>query len=266
MANVLARMMDAVLGWVLLLPRDLGLLVVAALTAALIVGLRRWTTDQSRLARFRADRRRLRMLLREARRRQDRDATRRCRVLLGRLGGRMLAAEFRPLLASVIPVALLAGWCFERLPFLPVVAGRPLEVRLYHPVTASGSFVHLVPADGLDASDGWIRPFAPDPAAPSAAVATWQLTPEHDGLVELVFRARGRRLVHELPVGRRGPVRAVIRHEGPAPCASQLVLTPRRLLGVVPGIPVLGIPPWLTGYLLLACGLVMAGKRVFRVA
>lgn len=255
--------LDHLFGWILRLPAGLVLPAVAVLTSLLIVLLRKWSTDQPMLTMFRQDRKRLGELLKAARRNGDKEAAARYRVLVGRLGGRMLGAELKPLLAAILPVALLATWCVERLAFLPPMSGQTIEVRLYHPVSAVGTCAHVVPVDGIRAEDGWIQQFEPD--VRDRAVACWRLTPERAGPLELVFSAQNKRFGHPIHVGMPGRTSAVLRHGADLSITSQIGMTPRRLFGVVPGLPALGIPDWLAGYLLLAICLMPVTKRVLRV-
>src|SRR5256885_5839424 len=68
---------DIVLGWLLRLPRDLTLVVVAVFTALLMIGVRYLTTQQDRLRRAAEDTKRLRELVREAKGKRDNGALKR---------------------------------------------------------------------------------------------------------------------------------------------------------------------------------------------
>ena len=128
-----------------------------------------------RLHRAAADKKRLRDLIREAKRRKDRDAVRRHRATLGQIGLLTLGAELRPLLAAIGPIALLATWCALRLEFHPPRDGEPVKLAVYTPVSATDKLIHLVPEEGLTA-DGWIkRVEAVTDNGPPYGLASWEL-------------------------------------------------------------------------------------------
>lgn len=280
--------MDYPLGWLLRLPSDVALFAVAILTSGLLTLLRRAATDQDWLRRAAADTRRLRQLIRDARRRRDKDAVARSKATLGLIKLRSLRFEAKPLLCAVIPVVLVAVWCFGRLEFHPPAAARPVEVRAYLATSAVGRLIHVVPEDGLEAEGGWVRKVveepAPEPDGPWAAfnaramdfmgmtpplggIAAWTLeTADRPARYDLRIRCGSQTVTRELRVGettyapafvfyRTGPVRAV-----------EVVMEPVRLFGILGGIDCLGFPPWLVAYLVIAIPFVSILRRLFRVA
>jgi hypothetical protein len=46
---------------------------------------------------------------------------------------------------------------------------------------------------------------------------------------------------------------------------SAVALAPRRLLGRLPGVPALGLQPWMAAYLLLTVPLFMIVRRLLRI-
>jgi hypothetical protein len=255
---------DLLGGWILLLPRDLGLLAVGIVTALLLVGVRRWATDQGWLRRARDDAKRLKQLRREALARGDRAAADRHRTLAGRIGLMRLGGEGRPLIWAIVPVALLAVWAYERLPYLQPVPGAELAVHLVHPASAVGTLAHLVPEEGLEvADDRWITNFVADPANPRQSVATWRLKPTADQRLTLVSE-RGR-FMHPLPLSGSSMPLVMIPHLEDGTIVSHLDLVERRLFGVIPGLPAAMLPAWLVGYLILTIAMVPVTKRVFRL-
>src|SRR5438552_8554430 len=92
---------DFLLGWLLRLPRDLTLAVVAVFTALLLIGVRWLTTRQDLLRRAAEDTKRLKQLLRQARRERDEAALQRYRTTRAQIGWLKLKAEGWPLLASL---------------------------------------------------------------------------------------------------------------------------------------------------------------------
>ncbi len=255
---------DLLGGWILLLQRDLGLLVVAIVTALMLVGVRRWATDQGWLRRAQADAKRLKQLRREALARGDRAAANRHRTLAGRIGLMRLGGEGKPLLWAIVPVALLAVWAYERMPYLPPEPGAELAVHLVHPASAAGTLAHLVPEDGLaEPADGWVTAFVIDPIDPRQAVASWRLRPQADH--DLIVVSERGRFAHPLPLTSRNAPPVMLTHTPDMTIFSHLDLVERRLFGIVPGLPAVMLPAWLVGYLILTLAMVPVTKRVFRL-
>ena len=87
------RVIDYPLGWLLWLPRDVTLLLFAALTALLMTLARLAVTNQDLLRRCAEDLQRLKQLLRQTRRLQDKPTRLRLRSTVGLIKGMQLAAD-----------------------------------------------------------------------------------------------------------------------------------------------------------------------------
>ena len=273
---------DVLLGWMLSFPRWLGLLVVALATAAILTLIRKWTTNQDRLGRAAADLSRLKELRRAAAGAGEVEAVRRCNVTKGQVSWIKLKAEGWPLLAVLLPVALLATWAFERLAYEPPRGGETVEVVAYLPRSAQDDLVHLVPQLGLRTANGWVQPVrsvANEPtrwdhfwavvtfrdASPPEAdiVAIWQL--QADARAEaypLVFRWKEHTFASALRVGQR-TYSPVVTADANEPIITEIRLREVRLFG----IPGLGawLPGWIVGYLLVTIPAVFVLKKVLRI-
>ena len=255
---------DFLFGWLLLLPVALLLPAVACLTSFGMVAIRRFATDQELLACCHRDKRILRAALRQDKAAGDRAALLRHRALWNAISIKQLRAEARPLLLALPLLAVLAAWCCERIAFVPPVPGRELTVLLRRPLSAAERLAHLVPQPGVHAEGGWIRSFMPDARDPRASVAAWRITADGPADYDLQFRVDGETCAHRLAVGRRfyappeqaSPDKLLV---------SRAALEPRRLFGL-PGIPALGLQPWMLAYLLLTFPLVWLTKKFTRTA
>jgi uncharacterized membrane protein (DUF106 family) len=261
----IVAVMDVLLGWLLRLPSDVQLIAVALGSAIVLTGVRIWTSNQDLLRRCRDDKARLNAHIREAKRRKDRTAVQRHRSTLGMIAMKQLRQEVRPLLASLLPIVLLATWAFNRLEFHPPPASEPVEFTAYFPISAAGKLAHIAPCEGVVAANGRLREIgAVADQGPAHAAATWQLvaatrTQPH----RLRVRFDHRTLEHPLQVGARTYEPPVRTHEGGY--TTEVKLKPVKLFGVVPGIPAILFPPWLTAYLLLVVPCVFILKRVFKI-
>ena len=119
------------LAWLLWLPTDVELILVSVATGAVLTFARPWTTNQDLLRRCHQDKRRLKQLLKEARREQDQAAVRRYKASIGLISLKTVQSEGLPLLVAIVPVAILAVWCFHRLEFHPLQADEPVAVHAY---------------------------------------------------------------------------------------------------------------------------------------
>ncbi len=231
--------LDFIFGWLLRLPSDVTLIVIALMTSGILTLVRKWTTNQDVLGRAAADDERLAVLIKEAKKAGNKEAVARYRVTKAHIGMVKFKQEGKPTLISLLPIALLATWAFARLEFLPPEPGETVVAVATVPVAAAGEIVHLVPVPGVTATDGWVKPLA---VADNAATASWQLRIDHavpaDGLVV-------RRVAGDVPV--------------------ELRLRERRLFGVVPGLPVIGLPAWLVGYLLIVILFVPLLKKMLKI-
>ncbi len=285
--NFVVSIMDYVLGWTLLLPRDLTLFVVAILTSAILAFVRLLCTDQDWLKRAAGDRKRLRVLIRQTRRAGEKEARKRYKATMTLIKVKSLKFELKPLLWAIVPVALLATWCFARLAYHPPRAGEPLEVKAYLPISAIGRPVHLVPQEGVVIEGDCLQPVGKDRPlpvnglwdafnartraffgidAPLEGVAVWRIRPAaRPGGHTLKVRYGGRTYDKQLLVGGRRYAPAVTAcSDGPVQCI-ELAMEPMKLFGVVGGIDFLYIPPWLVAYFLIAIPFVSILKRVFRI-
>lgn len=282
------QLFDVLLGWLLLLPRSFAVLVVALVTAGLLTLIRTWTTNQDRLRRAAADMRRLKELHVAAKQAHDSEALARLKLTKGRISLLKLKAEGWPLLAIIIPLALLATWAFERLEFHPPRANEEIQVVAHlrsgrdPALTAKDDLVHLVPQPGLRAKNGWVQSVHIETEPPSRwdrfwakitfsqlkdpepdVFAIWQLDGDaRSDPYPLIFRWNERTIERELRIGQSqySPAREQRPDE---PVITEVRLREVRLFG----IPGLGpwLPAWLVGYLLVTIPFVFVLKRVLGI-
>ncbi|MFB3893182.1 MAG: hypothetical protein ACE15C_14285 [Phycisphaerae bacterium] len=155
--NAVLGIMDFLLGWTLYLPTWAAVAVVAVVTSAILTFVRPLTTNQDMLRRCKQDKKRLKELMRESRKSRDKEARLRQRASVAVVAMKMLKAEGWPLLAAIIPIAMLCTWCFARLGYVPPRPGEQITVTAYFRVSAIGQLAHVVPEDGLRADGGWVR-------------------------------------------------------------------------------------------------------------
>lgn len=261
------KAMDFLVGGLLHLPSDLCLLLIAVGTATLMVLVRRVTTNQEFLRQAEADRKRQKQLVRQARRRKDKDAVKRHKSVRLLIAAKSMKYELLPLLVAILPIAMLATWALNRLGHHPPEPGEEIVAAAYLPVSAAGRTAFLRPADGValaGQSDSWARRVeAVTGEGPAHGLATWRISAEQAVADRtLVFALKG---TYEHPFRVGGPVAppAVVNHESGV--VTELRLHPVKLFGVVPGIPWIEFPPWLVAYLVVAVPCVPLLKRVFRI-
>ncbi|NLW51709.1 MAG: hypothetical protein GXY85_12845 [Candidatus Brocadiaceae bacterium] len=287
--NACLAVADLLLGWLLHFPRDAALIVVAFGTGLVLTVVRVFTTNQDLLRRCKQDKKRQKQLLRQAKKARDREARNRHRLTIREIGLKAARQEGWPLLASIVPVALLAVWAFGRIAYRVPDPWQGVELKMYFPPEALGGYVHLMPPEeGLTVDGGLIRRIVEDDP-PVAGVAGWALSAQkRPEPYRLRIRAGGRIVEHELRAdGRRyvGPFTAY----GSAPeevfeyVLSEHKYRPFGLIGDwnvrVPewtigrwtvfgpyaGQALFTLDAWLIGYLLLAIPFAFILRPVLRI-
>jgi uncharacterized membrane protein (DUF106 family) len=294
--NLCARVMDFVLGWSLsILPRDLVLVLVALLTSLTLTVVRVFTTNQDMLKRMKNDKARLKRLIRQAKAQGDREAIRRHKATIQQIGMRSFKFEGLPLLASLIPIAMLAVWAFSRLGYVAPREGQKIRLTVDFPTYAEGDMVALVPRDGLAVEgNNWVRtvktaepsydalgrlPIAVKGEAPAkdfvpTAVgrAEWVVTArKSDAPYPLEWRFRGKTLGHNLIVDGKTYYSPVGYWDDP-PVSLRMDIPEYKFLGFVPSLDfywngqcVLPLDAWLLGYLVIVIPLALLLKPVLRI-
>ncbi len=272
--NFCVTLMDYVLGWSLHLPHVAILALLAVCTAVVLTGVRKFTTNQDLLGRAKADKARLKVLMRAAKQAGDKEAVKRYRATNGEIGAVGMKAELLPLAASLIPIALLATWAFSRIGYEPPLGGEPVTIKAYFATSEIGNLVHIVPPAGLEAKSGWIQKIGEDKDAGgkvAGGLATWQVRATGGGgSFVLPVRYKGETFEKALLIDGykyAEPVQAYEKAGGEkAACeAIQIDLPEYKPLGIVPGFSKIGLPPWIIGYLILVIPLSFLLKPVLRI-
>ncbi len=277
--NAVVALADPLFNWLLRLPTDVALVIVAVGTAAIITFSRLFTTNQDLLRRCDRDKKRLKELIRAAKREKDKAAVTRYRTTWNMIGVTAMKQEGWPLLAAIVPIAILGTWCFQRLAFVPPRAGETVSVNACFPVSMVGELAHAVPQEGLREVSGedsgnnghWIQEIVNDVPGPGGiarnGIATWKIQAKarHEPYA-LQIRCKTITVKKELLVGQLVYSPDVEFYGNDQPITSvQIDMKPVKLLGFVPGIDWLLVPPWLVAYFLIAIPSVSLIKRVTRI-
>ncbi len=267
----IARLVDYPLGWLLDLPRDLAIFIVAVGTSFILTIARKWTTNQDRLRRCREDSARLKQLKREAKRAKDKAAVKRIQTTVGMIGMTKMKAEGLPLLVSIVPIAMLAIWALARLNYYPPKPQEPLTVRAYYPKSSVSKLTLLVPPKGATLQ-GDAAQFVRISADEKNGEAEWTVLPsEETKELSLVVRHQGQAVEHPVAVGTRFYHPPVVRHTGAPIDTTEVQLQQARFLEGfmgfpgVPGVEVIMFPPWLVAYLIIVIPFVPLLRRALRI-
>ncbi len=264
---------DILFGWLLALPRDAAIVALAVLTSLVLTLARKWFTNQDLLGRCAADLRRLKQFMRQARVRRDQPAVRRMKGTVGLIKLKQLSAEGRVLLVALLPLAFLATWGIERLEYLPPRVGEELTLRAYYPLSSVDKLTHLVPPEGFELAPGSsaVQQVRLDEEGGANGVAQWLLVVrEPRPTTPVAIRHQDHTVSHALRVDGRGYEPPVQRHGDELILATETMLEQARFLGVVPGVvapgvPAVGLPPWVVAYLFLALALIYPLRLLLRV-
>jgi uncharacterized membrane protein (DUF106 family) len=259
----------------LALPKDLIVVMIAVATSAIIVFIRPFATNQDMLGRCDSDKKRLKELMREAKKGRDKEALGRYRTTKGQIAMKLMKAEGLPLLIALIPLVFIFPWGMGRMGFHPPRSGEEVTVSAYFPASAVGRIAVMVPQDGLEA-EAWIARIVetPDAIPEQEGMATWKVKgkarPEP---YVLKIRYQGETEEMELLVGSDiYSMEAMLFEPGSKITAAELVMKEYRFATLIPGflIPLLVLPPfplqsWMIAYILIAFPLVFVLKALFKI-
>jgi len=266
-SDTILHVFDFLLGWLLAWSAGLCLIAASLATGAILTAVRLFTTNQDLLRRRTRDRRVLKQRTRGAKTSGDAEAVSRLRRTRRQVAIRALMAEGGPLLASLVPIALIGVWLFQRLDYHPPQPGETVALRAFFELDAVGDVVHLVPVDGIAPVNGWIRTVEETLADDgTTGVATWLVRAEaNEEPYVLRLCHREDTYEHGLLVGGVGHSPVEVRHAGGSLLRTRLELRPVRPFGLVPGMWSLAIPPWLIAYLVLTLVLTPLVRRATQV-
>jgi hypothetical protein len=298
---------DALLGWLLVLPRDAVIVIVALSTACVLTLVRIFTSNQNLLERCAEDKKTLKSRIKKVKRQDhtkeaadavaaaqnelnahgldltDKDIGRLKSDLAGAVKRarksrleearqmvalKSLKQEALPLLAAILPVALLATWCFARLSYHPPRPEEPVQVVAHFPISEAGGTVHLVPQPDMQTEQGWIKEIQAVTDAPQPyGRATWTLRADaRPEPYPLILRYEDGEYRHELLVGQETYSEPIsLQRPGSREHAVELKLRPFKPFGVIPRLPWIGLAPWLVAYLLITIPFVPLLKRLFGI-
>ncbi len=259
---------DFLFGWLLYLPRDLTLFIVGTGTALILTLVRLFSTNQEHLKRSDEDKIRLAALIKEAKKKKDKEALARYRSTKQQVEMKIFQAEGKPLLASLIPISLVAIWCFTRIAYLPSDPSKPVAVKAYFPVSSIGSYVHMLPQNGVKPENGWIEKVKEDVDKTTGAVingvAEWKLLCEKTSKpYSLVLRFNGKTFNKELIVDGLKYAEPVMFYSDGGIDVIESVSKEYKLFGFVPGIWVM--QAWIVGYMILVIPFSLLMKKVLKI-
>jgi uncharacterized membrane protein (DUF106 family) len=281
--NFCLQIMDPIGGWMLGLPMNVALFILAIGTSFILTVVRLFTTNQDLLRRCREDKKRLKQVIKDAKQRKDKETVKRLRGVMGMIGIKTMKSEGKPLLAALLPIAVLGTWAFQRFEFHPPKAGEEVQILAYLPKSQEGQLIHIVPQDGVT-SDGWVKEVTLQKDVPveiADGEAVWKIKAEaRPQPYELEIRYKDKTYKHPLLVGQKKYETALVPFEKAPVMMTQTKMEQVKLFGVVPGIPPLKedrfmpswlvseaqfMPPWLTAYLIIAIIFVFVLKPVLKI-
>ena len=264
--STLVQALDGPLGWLLALPRDLAVVLFAALTAVLMTVVRKIVTNQNLLHRCVVDLKRLREQLRAARNTHDKVSVSRFRTTMAQIKGIQLAADLRVLVAVIVPLGGLAIWATERFDYLPIEINDDVALRAYFPVSSIGRIAHVVPDSSFELQGSPVAIVGTDPTDPTRAVAEWTMRPRLAGSHTVVVRHERETATHTVTFG-AATYDSPIQIQKCSRISSTEVGIRRYLpFGFSLGGGLVNLPPWLMAYLILTLGMTPVIKRLLSVS
>lgn len=263
--TMLLDLMDATFGWLLDLPRDLAILLLAVGTSVGLTLVRKLVTDQEHLGRCSRDLARLKELIRTAKRAGDKDSVRRMQSTMATVRLMQLRAEGRVLVVAFVLLALLGWWGLERLEFYPLKTNDEIRFVVDYRPSAVGSLTHLVPVEGLGLESSAVQ-IVPERTGDESRVE-WNLRAAGPVDAVLVVRCQGKSLSHAVKVGGHAPSPREQTYEtGPF---VRSVVPHRKFVSLLERVVPSGWlpePAWVWSYLLATLCLFPLTRRLLRVA
>ncbi len=195
---------DVCLGWTLLFSHDGALLLIAFLTASVLVLLRFLLINKFEMNLIRNDLVMLKGLMRESRHSNDSESIVRIRMNRVRILWMKVKMEIPAVILSTILFSSVLIWGEQRLNWHPIKSGEPFLIRIELPASSVDQVCHIVPVQGIESANGWIRQLTlQENSSRNVAVASWNLTvsEEEDNEVverEIVIRVRDEAYHHML--------------------------------------------------------------------
>jgi hypothetical protein len=254
---------DVAGGWLLYLPRDLSLVLLSALTAMILLLLRRLAANQAALRSVIRDDRRLRRLARRSKRQRDERRMKQLRRTRAEVARRRIRIEIFPAVLSLLPVAVIATWAAARFAYYPPQCDTPTALVASTPVTDVGKVVHLVPDSDFCTRGGWMREVTLDGnTGPRRGMAAWVLSvPAPVEHRSLQIRSGATTVEHPVRFGHTTYTTPLKVHDGD--WVTRLCLTEYCPFSVIPHTR--WLPAWSIGYLCLTALFFFAGKSLLRV-
>ncbi|PCJ57372.1 MAG: hypothetical protein COA79_16015 [Planctomycetota bacterium] len=284
--NALLAISDPFLSWLLNLPRDVALVIIAVATSFIMTIVRKWSTNQDLLKRCDDDKKRLKVLIKTAKENKDKEAIKRYRSSLGMIGGKCMMAEFKPLIWVIIPIAILGTWAFNRMGFFAPKAGENIQITGYFPVADCGDLVFLMPEEGIEVVSSEKDSKLTEPSSWIKEIKLQELTKEQkearlkpDGVANWNIKAKAADKPYKLKIRHNDKTYEMdylvgekkysmnfnVFSDTEMVPSAEIKLREYKPFDIVPGIESMMCPPWLVGYMIIAVLMVFVMKPALKI-
>jgi len=237
--------LDGVLGWTLLFPRDVTVITLGLILGLVLSAVRHLTVNKTLFQEIKADELRLRSLIRAASVDNQIEQLARYRLTRRLVRERKARLEFASVCVSLVVLLAIMPWGRERLEYLPVKNGEPFQFRVRVPASARGEVIHIVPNKRITCDSGWIRQLESDttPSGRPVAQAEWTLYFHDASRPEpITIRFERRRYEHRVITDGRFYSQPIHVHDGLV--ESEILLPPYQPLGCLPQFVLPGLSGW----------------------
>lgn len=278
---------DLLFDWMLDVPRDLVLLIIAVMTGVVMTIIRRFTTNQDKLKRCNESEAKLKARLAEAKKCRDKEEKIRIRSVINQISMMKLTAEGKPLLFSLLPILVIAVWAFSRIAFIPPTPEDKVDVIVYFDSANIGQLATLLPQDDVDIEGPAIRRIETSynlKGETDGGMATWTISAApRPKPYDLTFRFKGSTISAQYQLDGRSYASPAIWYDNNEDVImTEFKLKPYKPLGAHVGLidnlwnRYLTLPdweglrvqdfvaPWLLGYLILVVPLTFILKPALR--
>ncbi len=303
--QIILLIADPLLNWLLNFDKNLVIAIVAIFTATVITIMRKFTSNQDLLKRCDDDKivltKRIKQIKKEDNSNEVNSCTdsllktiksnglqfpndgvaklqnllssawkksevKRLGMIKNQISMKTLKQEGLPLLAALIPLAILGSWCFCRIGFYPPVENETVTIAAHFPITDVGKIVHLTPQKGMTIENGSVEQVAEaELTGIKYGRVEWKVNAlSNEKPYKIVIRYNENdKYEHELLVGQNTYSEQLKLIDDIGERAIEILMPEVKFFGIIPGFWLFA--PWLIAYLMITIPFVPLLKKVLKI-
>lgn len=181
--------LDILFVWLAVLPPLIAVILSGVVTAICLVVVGRWISKPTYILALKGDLKTLEKLSKEYR--DDESKSEILRRRAGTTLGRYIAASFRPLKISLLPLILLGTWLHHSYQFEPIKESEPIQITAVFSSSTPSGLAHI--DGGHEYLDGSPIALIETTSDTDETIAQWMITPG-DGKADIIIVYRSQKV------------------------------------------------------------------------